>query len=342
MKKLLLGASLAALLTACGSGGNSPSATEIKIVGSSTVYPFTTAVAESFERANPGVRVFVESTGTGSGMKLFCEGLGTQYPDMVNASRRMKSSEFENCEAAGVTEILELPIGIDGLTLIHAAGDAPLTLTSEQVYRALAATPYGDEQTATRWSDIDPSLPDTPILVYGPPPTSGTRDSFVELVMEVGCDANAEMQALKDSDEDAHKTTCTKIREDGAFVEAGENDNLLVQKVSGEPGALGILGYSFLDANADKVRPVALDGVEPTPETISSLEYPAARLLYVYAKKQHAAAKPALADFIAAYKDAWQPGGLLATRGLVALGDEQRASSDAVASEMTVLDGSSL
>ncbi|WP_265564551.1 substrate-binding domain-containing protein [Sphingomicrobium arenosum] len=341
MKKMLLGASLAALLTACGSNGDSGASSEIQIVGSSTVYPFTTAVAESFQRANPGVSVLVESTGTGGGMKLFCEGLGQDFPDMVNASRRMKTSEFESCQAAGVTEIVELAIGIDGLTLIHAAGDEELSLTSEQVYRALAANPYGKEQTATKWSDIDPSLPDAQILVYGPPPTSGTRDSFVELVMEVGCDNDAAWEG-SDMDDDAKDVACTKMREDGAFVEAGENDNLLVQKVSGEPGALGILGYSFLDANADKVKAVALDGVTPNPESISSLEYPAARLLYVYAKKQHVAAKPALGDFIAAYKDAWQPGGLLSNRGLVALGDEQRAGSDATVDNMTVLDGSSL
>ena len=342
MKKLLLGASLAALLSACGGGGDTGATSEIKVVGSSTVYPFTTAVAESFERSNPGARVIVESTGTGSGMKLFCEGLGSDFPDMVNASRRMKSSEYEACSNAGVTEIVELPIGIDGLTIIHAAGDEPLALTSAQVYEALAATPYGKEQTAQNWSDIDPSLPDTPIRVYGPPPTSGTRDSFVELILEVGCDTNPEMEALAESDEDAHKMTCTKIREDGAFVEAGENDNLLVQKVSGEPGALGVLGYSFLEANADRVQAIELDGVVPDADTIASLDYPAARLLYVYVKKQHADAKPALADFIAAYKDAWQPGALLSTKGLVAFGEEQRLDADSAADQMRLLDGSSL
>ncbi|MCJ8190754.1 substrate-binding domain-containing protein [Sphingomicrobium aestuariivivum] len=341
MKKMLLGASLAALLTACGSNGDSSSATDIKIVGSSTVYPFTTAVAESFQRANPGTSVFVESTGTGGGMKLFCAGLGSEHPDMVNASRRMKTSEYENCQAAGVTDVVEMAIGIDGLTLIHAAGDEELTLSSEQVYRALAANPYGGEQAAEKWSDIDPSLPDAKILVFGPPPTSGTRDSFVELVMEAGCDNETAWEG-SDLDEDARDVACTKMREDGAFVEAGENDNLLVQKVSGEPGALGILGYSFLEANADKVQAVALNGVMPTPETISSLEYPAARLLYVYAKGQHVAAKPALGDFLKAYKAAWQPGGLLSSRGLVALGDDQRVASDTAADELTVLDGSSL
>ena len=339
MKKMLLAAGLAALVSACGSGGGGSNAasSEIKIVGSSTVYPFTTAIAEQFERTNEGVSTIVESTGTGSGMKLFCEGLGSQYPDVVNASRRMKASEFEACQAAGVTDIVELAIGIDGLTLIQGADEAPLELTAAQIYEALAANPYGREQTAKSWKDIDASLPDRPILVYGPPPTSGTRDSFAELILEAGCKSDPAMEELKSSNEDEYKNTCTKIREDGAYVEAGENDNLLVQKVSQEAGALGVLGYSFYEENTDKVAAVTLDGVMPDSDSISSLDYLGARILYIYVKGQHVAAKPALRDFINAYRDGWQPGGLLAGAGLVPLDPDSRREADGRAEAMTVL-----
>lgn len=344
MKTFALAASAALGLAACGGGGggSANAANEIEIVGSSTVYPFTTAVAEQFQRNNPDTSVIVESTGTGSGMKLFCEGLGSGEPDIVNASRRMKTSEYEACQQAGVTDIIELAVGIDGLTLIQAAGEEPLELTLAQVYEALAANPYGEEQTAENWSDISADLPDTPIRVLGPPPTSGTRDSFVELMMEPGCDENAEMQALKESDEDRHKTVCTKLREDGAFIEAGENDNLLVQKVSAEPGTLGILGYSFLEANTDRVQPVAINGITPTPEVISSLNYPGARLLYIYVKGQHVQAKPALRQFIDAYKAAWQPGGMLGREGLVALNESGRMEADSRADSLTPLTADAL
>lgn len=342
MKKSLIALPLAALAAACGSGGSGASTSEINIVGSSTVYPFTTAVAEQFERANPGTRVKVESTGTGSGMKLFCAGVGQEHPDVVNASRRMKASEFQMCQEAGVTDIVELAVGIDGLTMIQAQGEAPLNLTVEDIYKALAANPYGKEQTAKTWADVNPDLPAINIRVLGPPPTSGTRDSFAELILEAGCDANPEMEALKKSDSDKHKTVCTKIREDGAFVEAGENDNLLVQKVSADPGTLGVLGYSFLEENADKVQPVSIGGVTPNEETISRLEYPGARKLFIYVKGQHAEVKPALREFVQAYAKAWDKGGLLNSRGLVPLAGDEKAASAKVAAEMTSLDGSVL
>ncbi|WP_343343851.1 substrate-binding domain-containing protein [Sphingomicrobium sp. XHP0239] len=335
MKKMLMAAGFAALLTGCGGGGGDPAAGNIEIVGSSTVYPFTTAVAEQFERANPGTSVIVESTGTGSGMKLFCEGLGSDFPDVVNASRRMKQSEYEQCLEAGVDNVVELAIGIDGLTLIQGADEEAFSLTTAQVYEALAANPYGGEQTAENWSDIDPSLPDRPILVYGPPPTSGTRDSFAELILADGCDSNPEMQALKEEDEDRHTQVCTKIREDGVYVEAGENDNLLVQKVSQEAGAVGILGFSFLEENQDRVSAITLNGVMPDADNISSLEYVGARLLYIYVKGQHVTAKPALREFITAYKNAWQPEGRLARAGLVPLNEAGRAEADAAADSLT-------
>lgn len=342
MKKSLIALPLAALVAACGGNSGSSSTSDINIVGSSTVYPFTTAVSEQFERANPGTRVKVESTGTGSGMKLFCAGVGQEHPDVVNASRRMKASEFEMCQEAGVTDIVEIAVGIDGLTLIQAVGDDPINLSVEDIYKALAANPYGEEQTAVTWADVNPDLPALKIDVLGPPPTSGTRDSFAELILEAGCDANPAMEALKAADKDEHKTVCTKIREDGVFVEAGENDNLLVQKVSESPGRLGVLGYSFLEANSDRVKAVTISGVMPNEETISALEYPGARLLYIYVKKQHADVKPALADFVAAYAAGWEKGGMLSREGLVPLAGDDLAKSNETASSLSTLDGSEL
>ena len=241
--------SAACALAACGSGGASGGGrSEMRIVGSSTVYPFTVAVAEAFSRAHPTFRAaVVESTGTGAGMKLFCAGVGSRHPDIENASRRMKRSEFEDCRKNGVTEIVEVPIGIDGLALIESrSGAKNYQLTVEDVYKALAATPYGRPNTARTWRDVNPRLPAVAIQVYGPPPTSGTRDSFAELILEKGCDVNPEMKALKEQDKDRHKDVCTKIREDGAYVEAGENDNLLMQKVAAAPGAVAQGGAAAL------------------------------------------------------------------------------------------------
>ena len=341
MKKIMVALPLAALVTACGGGGANKSE-QIKIVGSSTAYPFTTAVAEEFQRANPGKSVIVESTGTGAGIKLFCAGVGDQFPDAVNASRPMKASEYADCEKNGAKNVIELPIGIDGLTLIQAKGQPALNLTAAQIYQALAAKPFGKAQTAQTWADIDPSLPATKIRVLGPPPTSGTRDSLAELILEKGCDTDPAMKALKDSDKDAHKETCTKIREDGAFVEAGENDNLLVQKVSADPGTLGVLGYSFLEENTDKVAPVSIGGVAPTEATISDLSYPGARRLYVYFKGEHLAVKKSIKDFIAAYAKSWNAGGMLAKRGLVPLNPAESAASAKQAGALKPLDKSAL
>ena len=345
MKKISFALPLAAALAACGGGGSggSSTGTQIKVVGSSTVYPFTTAVAEEFQRANPGISVIVESTGTGAGIKLFCNGVGSEHPDMVNASRQMKKSEYDSCIAAGVKNVIEVPVGIDGLTLISGKDSPALNLTTEDIYKALAANPYGKGPNgAQTWRDVNPALPAIKIRVLGPPPTSGTRDSLNELIMEKGCDTNPAMKALKDSDKDKHKDVCTKIREDGVFVEAGENDNLLVQKVAADPGALGVLGFSFLDENADRVKPVSIGGVTPTSQSISNLQYPGARKLYIYAKGEHIQAKPAIRDFIAAYAKAWGKGGALERRGLVPLGDGDATAANAQAAALQPLDGSSL
>jgi len=343
MKKMLIALPLVALVTACGgkdSGGGAPA--QLKVVGSSTVYPFTTAVAEEFQRANPGVSVIVESTGTGAGIKLFCGGVGGQTPDMVNASRQMKAGEYADCVMVGAKQVIEVPIGIDGLTLIQAKDQPALNLTTAQIYKALAANPFGKPQTAQTWKDVDPSLPATKIRVLGPPPTSGTRDSLAELILEKGCDSDPAMKELKEKDKDAHKATCTKIREDGAYVEAGENDNLLVQKVSSDPGALGVLGYSFLEENADRVSPVSIAGVAPTEATISDLSYPGSRRLYIYLKGEHIAAKPAIKEFIATYSKAWSKGGMLEKRGLVPLNSAEAAAATTQATALAPLDPSSL
>ena len=343
MNRMLIALPLVALVAACGGQESGGTSTKLNIVGSSTVYPFTTAVAEDFQRANPGVSVIVESTGTGAGMKLFCGGVGSKFPDMVDASRPMKASEYEACAKAGAKQVIEVPIGIDGLTLIQSKDQAPLNLTVAQIYKALAANPFGKgPNTAQTWKDVDPSLPATKIRVLGPPPTSGTRDSLAELILEKGCDSDPAMKELKKADDKKHKETCTKIREDGAYVEAGENDNLLVQKVSADPGALGVLGYSFLEENADKVSPVSIAGVAPTEATISDLSYPGSRRLYIYVKGEHIAAKPAIKNFIAAYAKAWSKGGALEKRGLVPLNPAEAEAATQQSAALKPLDPSSL
>ena len=342
MKKMLIALPLVALIAACGGKDSSGGSTQLRIVGSSTVYPFTTAVAEEFQRANPGVSAIVESTGTGAGIKLFCAGVGGQTPDMVDASRPMKAGEYADCVKAGAKQVIEVPIGIDGLTLIQAKGQAPLNLTTAQIYKALAANPFGKPQTAQTWQDVDHSLPATKIRVLGPPPTSGTRDSLADLILERGCDTDPAMKELKKADDKKHKETCTKIREDGAYVEAGENDNLLVQKVSADPGSLGVLGYSFLEENADKVAPVSIAGIAPSEATISDLSYPGSRRLFIYVKGEHLVAKPAIKQFIEAYSKVWSKGGVLEKRGLVPLNPAEAAAATEQATALKPLDPASL
>lgn len=343
MKKMLFALPLVALVAACGQGGSGGAATQLKIVGSSTVYPFTTAVAEEFQRANPGISVIVESTGTGAGMKLFCAGIGGNFPDLANASRRIKTSEFEDCNKNGVKQVIEFPVGIDGLTIIESVNAKPMKLTLRDLYAALAANPFGKgPNTAQTWKDVNPALPATKIRVIGPPPTSGTRDSLNELFIQKGCETDPAMKALKDSDADKHKDLCTKLREDGVFVEGGENDNLLVQKISNDPTALGVLGYSFLEENSDKVRAVELNGVMPNETSITDLSYPGARNIYIYAKGEHLQAKPAIKEFIAAYAKSTGRGGPLQKRGLVPFGEAEASAAAAQASALKPLDPAEL
>ena len=338
MKKSYFAAAAAVALAACGqqSGGGGTQGQQIQIVGSSTVYPFTTAVAEQFQRTHPGMSAIVESTGTGAGMKLFCEGVGDDKPDMANASRRIKASEFQDCAKNGVRQIIEIPVGIDGLALIEGKDGAAMSLTVRDVYAALAANPFGKPNKARTWKDVNPALPAVAIQVYGPPPTSGTRDSLAELILEKGCETDPAMKALKESDKDRHKDLCTKIREgDGVYVEAGENDNLLVQKVAANPGAIGVLGYSFLEENADKVKGIPLGGIAPTAETISSLTYPGARQLYLYAKGEHLGVIPGMKEFLAEYARAWAKGGYLERRGLIPSPADVQAKGSEAATKLT-------
>jgi phosphate transport system substrate-binding protein len=346
VKKSIFALPLAALLVACGQGsggGNGGGSGQIKIVGSSTVYPFAKAVAEDFMRANSGTSVIVESTGTGAGMKLFCGGVGGQFPDVENASRQIKKSEYESCVKAGAKNIIEVPIGIDGLTLIESVSGPAMNLTQADIYKALAANPFGKgANTAQTWRDVNPSLPALKIRVLGPPPTSGSRDSLAELILTKGCETDPAMKALKKSNEDRHKDLCTKIREDGLFVEAGENDNLMVQKVSADPGTLGVLGYSYLEQNASAVRPVKINNVLPSEATIADLSYPGARKLFIYVKGEHMQAKPLLRDFVAAFARMWGKGGALERRGLVPFAGPEAEAAATQARELKPLDPSTL
>jgi phosphate transport system substrate-binding protein len=318
----------------------------IRAVGSSTVYPFTTAVAEAFKRQYPQAATpIVESTGTGGGIKLFCAGVGAQHPDIANASRRITASELADCAENGVNQVIEVQVGIDGIAMAQAQNGPQIALTPRDVFLALAATtPTGQPNNARTWRDVNASLPPVRIEVLGPPPTSGTRDAFNELIMEAGCQTFANLTALKKTNEDEYKSRCTKIREDGVFVEAGENDNLIVQKLVGNPNALGVFGFSYLEENLDKVRGVPLGGVEPTYENIAGLKYPASRPLYIYVKGEHVRAKPALRAFLAEYakESTWGPNGYLKGRGLVAAPEAVRQKNAAVVANLTPIDKASV
>lgn len=329
MKKILVALVASALtLGGCAAdpAGDAATRQQIRITGSSTVYPFTTAVAERFAQSNPSFNSpVVESNGTGAGIQLFCAGIGAAHPDIVNASRQMKASEYRNCQENGVRSIIEVPVGIDGLVLIESAEQpANFSLTARDIYAALAARPFGQEQRARNWSDVNSTLPNVPIRVFGPGPTSGSRDSFAELILERGCKSDNAMVRLETSNRDQYRQVCTQIREDGAFVESGENDNLLMQQVSQNRGTIGVLGYNFLEENAQRVRGIPIGGVAPGLEEIRGYRYPASRQLYIYVKGEHLNAVPGLRQFLQEYARAWAPGGYLAERGLIPSPDPVR------------------
>jgi phosphate transport system substrate-binding protein len=324
-------------------GAPSQARDQIRIVGSSTVFPFSTAVAEQFGKTTEFATPVVESTGSGGGLKLFCGGVGLQHPDVANASRRIKASEVELCATNGVTDIVEVKIGFDGIVIANAKSSAQLSLTKEQVFRALAKQIPVDgklvDNPYQKWSDIDASLPDVKIEVLGPPPTSGTRDAFVELAMEGGAKSIPMLKALKESDKNAFKAVAHSIREDGGYVEAGENDNLIVQKLEANPNALGIFGFSFLDQNADRVQGSRVDGVEPTFEAIADGSYGVSRSLFFYVKKAHVGVVPGIEEFIVEFTSDKASGeeGYLADKGLIPLPQAERIAVRTGATQLTVL-----
>ncbi|QHL90299.1 phosphate ABC transporter substrate-binding protein [Sphingomonas changnyeongensis] len=336
----------AAALSACqdaADDGGTGARAQIRVVGSSTVYPFTTAVAEQFVRKFTQFQApIVESTGTGAGMKLFCAGVGAAYPDIENASRRIKASEHADCVRNGVTEVIELQIGVDGLAFAQAKNGPRLALSEADVYRAIAAAPFGRPNTARTWRDINPALPAVPIKVYGPSSTSGTRDSLVELVLKPGCETDPATRALKSSDPKKFENICAKLRDDGAYVDSGENDNLIVQKLNVNPTAIGAFGYSFLEENLDTLRGVAIQGVMPSVATIQDGSYPGARPLFIYVKKAHLAAVPGLREFIGEYAIGWRPGSYLSRRDLIPAPPAVMAANARVATELTPLDPAEL
>jgi phosphate transport system substrate-binding protein len=317
---------------------------QIRIVGSSTVYPFSTVVAEEFGRSGGFKTPIIESTGTGGGMKLFCAGVGVDHPDLTNASRRIKQSEVDACKANGIDAITEIQIGYDGIVFANSKKAPKEALTLRHVFLALAReipSPSGElvKNPNQTWKDVDPSLPATKIEVLGPPPTSGTRDAFNELALQGGCNTFPELAALEKTDPDRHKKVCLSIREDGAYVEAGENDNLIVQKLVANPNALGVFGFSFLDQNSDVIQGSTVNGVEPTFEAISSGTYPVSRSLYVYVKNAHVGSIPGIREFIAELTSERAMGddGYLADRGLIPSPAELRDSVRANAANLTAL-----
>jgi phosphate transport system substrate-binding protein len=339
--KLMLSLAVAGL-TLAGTAHAQSSRDYINIVGSSTVYPFTTAVAEQFGRGGQFKTPKVESTGTGGGIKLFCNGVGVQHPDVANASRRIKQSEVDTCAKNGVKEIVEIKVGYDGLVLANSKKASTFKVSRKDVYLALAKQVPDPANPTTlianpykTWKQVNASLPDTKIEVLGPPPTSGTRDSFAELYLEAGCQTYPWIKTLKDVEEARFKRVCDSVREDGAYVEAGENDNLIVQKLEANAGALGIFGFSYLEENEDKLHGSSVEGVSPTFETIASGKFPTSRPLFIYVKKQHVGTVPGIKEFIAEYVSDKALGqeGYLAERGLIPPSDAERGKirSDATA-----------
>ncbi|MBL4802358.1 MAG: PstS family phosphate ABC transporter substrate-binding protein [Emcibacter sp.] len=296
---------------------------QIRIVGSSTVYPFATAVAEEFGKKTKFKTPVVESTGSGGGLKLFCEGIGERYPDITNASRGIKSSEIDRCAKNGVTEIIEVKVGFDGIVFANSKKSDRMKLSLRDMWTALAAeVPVNGKMVSNPnkyWDQVNSKLPHRKIEVLGPPPTSGTRDAFVELAMEGGCKTYPEIKAMKKKDKKHYKAICHTIREDGAYIEAGENDNLIVGKLQANPSAFGIFGYSFLDQNSDVIQGSLVEGKEPTFENISNGSYPVSRSLYFYVKKAHIGKTPGIREYLKEFSsdNAMGEYGYLTEKGLI-------------------------
>lgn len=342
--RVSLCALVAGSLAACG-GGNSGAETRdsIRAVGSSTVLPFAKLVSEQFAKSNPQFNApIVEANGTGGGMKLFCAGVGAQYPDIADASRRMKKSEWDDCQKNGVKDVVEIQVGIDGIAFAAAKAAPDMALTPVDVYKAIAASPFGKPNTAKTWRDVNPSLPDEPILVYGPATISGTRDALKELILNKGCDSDPATKALADSDKEKHEAICGDLRTDGAYADTSDNYNLIVQKLDSNPKAVGIFGYSYLEGNADKLKPLTMSGVVPTYETIANFTYPGARPLFIYVKKAHVDAIPGLREYVAEWTELWGKDGPLAKAGMIAMPDDKLSANAKIAQDLTPLDAGSL
>lgn len=331
MKKLLLTVSLISTVSGAIAAGRDT----INVVGSSTVYPFSTVVAERFGKSTSFKTPKIESTGTGGGMKLFCTGAGIDTPDMSNASRRMKKSEFEKCQKNGVTGITEVLVGYDGIVIANSKNSKQMMVTRKELFLALAKdvpAKDGSERLVPNfyktWNEINPSLTATKIEVLGPPPTSGTRDAFAELVLEGGCKKFAWIKAIKKQDKSKYKSICHGVREDHVYIEAGENDNLIVQKLSANPDAFGVFGFSFLDQNSDKLQGSKVDGVEPTFEGIADGSYPVSRPLFFYVKNAHVGKVPGILEFLKEFTSEAAMGeeGYLTDKGLIPLGEEKLKS----------------
>ncbi|MGL1932666.1 MAG: PstS family phosphate ABC transporter substrate-binding protein [Desulfotalea sp.] len=305
----------------------------ISIVGSSTVYPFATVVAEKFGKTSEYKTPKIESTGSGGGFKLFCGGVGVNYPDITNASRAIKSSEVQKCAANGVNEIVEVKIGYDGIVLANSKKVAAMKLTRKDIFLALAKDVPDPKNPGKiipnpykTWKDVNPSLPATAIEVLGPPPTSGTRDAFVELAMEGGAKSFGFIKAMKKKDKKAYKALCHTVREDGAYIEAGENDNLIVKKLQANPKALGIFGFSFLDQNADVIQGSFIEEKAPTFDAIAEGSYPVSRPLFFYVKKAHVDVIPGMKGYLAEFTSdkAWGEEGYLTDKGMIPMPKEER------------------
>lgn len=327
MLKNILALSAVALI---GATGMAEARDQIRIVGSSTVFPFSTTVAERFGKTTDFKTPVVESTGSGGGLKLFCSGAGVDTPDITNASRRIKSSEVALCAKNGVKEIIEVKVGYDGIVIANTRKAKQFDLSRKEIFLALAKDimVYGKivPNPNKTWKEVNAALPAIRIEVMGPPPTSGTRDAFVELAMEKGCSDIPEIKAMKKTDKNGFKALCHTMREDGAFIEAGENDNLIVQKLNANPDAFGIFGYSFLDQNSDTVQGSKIGGMDPTFENIADGKYPVSRPLFFYVKKAHIGTVPGIQEFMTEFtaESTWGEEGYLTDKGLIPLGDAER------------------
>jgi phosphate transport system substrate-binding protein len=350
MKKVLI-ASLALILTVGLGSGWAASRDYISIVGSSTVYPFATVVAENFGKTSGFKTPTIESTGSGGGYKLFGAGVGVEYPDITNASRRIKKSEFENAAANGVTEIVEVKVGYDGIVIANSKKAPLFKLSRKDIFLALAKdVPSGNVTGKTvpnpnkTWKDVNPALPDLKIEVLGPPPTSGTRDAFVELAMEGGAKKFSWIADMKKKDKKAYKALCHTIREDGAYIEAGENDNLIVQKLDANKDALGIFGFSFLDQNTDKLQGALIDGISPEFDAIADGSYPVSRPLFFYVKKAHVGSIPGIKEYLAEFtsEKAWGDDGYLTDKGLIPMPEAERKQFRQAVENLTPLSASDL